>query len=274
MAFENLIKIYKNKAVIYKLISPSNKVYIGQTINLKRRFESYISLNCKGQIKLYNALVKYGFSNFKIEILDSFDIESDKDIKSILNESEMKNILLFNSFKNGYNMTLGGDSRLGSIVSEKTKRKLSIALTGRRVSDETREKIRNSNVGLKRSKETIEKLKNRKYSKNSKKKMSESQKGNKNHLGKSHSKETKNKISLTKKKSQKTYDNINNLKIINKNNKYNLDNTIYLFYHSKFGYERCTQSELRKKYNLTKEISSVIKGRQKSHRGWKLLEAL
>jgi predicted GIY-YIG superfamily endonuclease len=32
-----------NNAVIYKLISPSNKVYIGQSINLRKRYSNYKS---------------------------------------------------------------------------------------------------------------------------------------------------------------------------------------------------------------------------------------
>ena len=45
---------------IYKITSPSNKIYIGQSINIERRFNSYKNLShCKQQIKLYNSLQKY-----------------------------------------------------------------------------------------------------------------------------------------------------------------------------------------------------------------------
>ena len=34
---------------IYKLESPSGKIYIGKTFNLKKRFSEYKCLNCKNQ---------------------------------------------------------------------------------------------------------------------------------------------------------------------------------------------------------------------------------
>ena len=55
---------------IYKIISPSGKIYIGQSVNIKDRFRKYRTLNCKQQIKLYNSLVKYGFDDHKCEIIE------------------------------------------------------------------------------------------------------------------------------------------------------------------------------------------------------------
>ena len=41
----------KVKIGIYKITSPSNKIYIGQSINIERRFKEYKTLkNCKFQI--------------------------------------------------------------------------------------------------------------------------------------------------------------------------------------------------------------------------------
>lgn len=54
---------------IYKITSPSGKIYIGQTVNFKRRMQKYKSLLCKKQSKLYSSLLKYGFENHKIEII-------------------------------------------------------------------------------------------------------------------------------------------------------------------------------------------------------------
>ena len=45
---------------IYKITSPTKKIYIGQSINIEYRIESYKKLiRCKKQIKLYNSLKKY-----------------------------------------------------------------------------------------------------------------------------------------------------------------------------------------------------------------------
>ena len=43
---------------IYKVTSPTNKVYIGQTINLSRRESEYKKIQCKAQPKLFYSLKK------------------------------------------------------------------------------------------------------------------------------------------------------------------------------------------------------------------------
>jgi group I intron endonuclease len=55
---------------IYKIISPTNKIYIGQSTNIEKRFEGYKKLYCKTQTKLYNSLKKYGWESHKTEILE------------------------------------------------------------------------------------------------------------------------------------------------------------------------------------------------------------
>lgn len=54
---------------IYKITSPTNKIYIGQSINIKGRWGSYRNLDCKSQDKLYKSLKKHGPENHKFEIV-------------------------------------------------------------------------------------------------------------------------------------------------------------------------------------------------------------
>ena len=64
---------------IYKLTTPSGKVYVGQTYNINKRFSSYRNLSCINQPYLYNAIKKYGWDNIVKEIL--FDgLVSQKDV--------------------------------------------------------------------------------------------------------------------------------------------------------------------------------------------------
>lgn len=56
--------------VIYKIVSPNRRVYIGQTKDYKKRKANYRKLNCKTQKKLYNSFIKYGFENHKFEIIE------------------------------------------------------------------------------------------------------------------------------------------------------------------------------------------------------------
>ena len=56
-------------AHVYKITSPSKKIYVGSSINIKKRFRQYQLLSCKNQIKLYRSLKKYGISKHKFEII-------------------------------------------------------------------------------------------------------------------------------------------------------------------------------------------------------------
>ena len=47
--------------VIYKITNPNDKIYIGCTIDFKRRLSEYRRLSINGQVKIYNSLSKYGF---------------------------------------------------------------------------------------------------------------------------------------------------------------------------------------------------------------------
>jgi hypothetical protein len=70
----------KNKAGIYRWINTLNqKTYVGSSINLSLRFKSYFSISylereiLKNQSLIYRALLKNGYSNFRLEILEYCD---------------------------------------------------------------------------------------------------------------------------------------------------------------------------------------------------------
>lgn len=131
---------------IYKIISPSNKVYIGQTINLRGRKYCYSGLRCKWQPKLYNSLKKYGWKKHIFEVIEECLCGKNK---IYLNEREIYWIKFYDCFKNGMNCSEGGCGSTGYIASEETKEKIRIANTGRKHSDEAKEKVRKANLGLK-----------------------------------------------------------------------------------------------------------------------------
>ena len=58
------------KKGIYCITSPSNKVYIGASTNIEKRFKHYKGCHCISQNKLYNSLKKYGWENHKKDILE------------------------------------------------------------------------------------------------------------------------------------------------------------------------------------------------------------
>ena len=73
---------------------------------------------------LYKAFDKYGLESFEYLILEYVEIQDN--IKNLLDELEKKYISEYNSYKNGYNQTVGGDyGILGYKMSEEQKQKLS-----------------------------------------------------------------------------------------------------------------------------------------------------
>ena len=95
----------KTMGIIYKLTSPSNKVYIGQTIQpLQTRIYQHARKNNQSSCRLLNhAIKKHGINKFDICVV----VECSRDK---LNAYEQYYIQLFNSLSpNGYNLTSGGD---------------------------------------------------------------------------------------------------------------------------------------------------------------------
>jgi len=120
---------------IYKITSPTGKIYIGQSVNIKERFRIYKYIMCKGQPKLINSLSKYGANNHKFEILHICNIDQ-------LNELERYYQELFEVI---------GKYGLNCILTNTTTQKKTMSFEGRN-------KIRNGRLGKKASEETKLKL--------------------------------------------------------------------------------------------------------------------
>lgn len=92
--------------LIYKIESPTHRIYIGQSVDFKSRLAHYRTLHCEKQSKLYNSFKKYGFNAHSITVLEE-GIESDK-----LSEREIFYINKYQScYKDnpkGMNMNKGG----------------------------------------------------------------------------------------------------------------------------------------------------------------------
>ena len=71
-----IYKENRNKSGVYRWVNKINgKSYIGSSISLNNRLIIYYSLNSltlkiKGSIIIYRALLKYGHSNFSLDILE------------------------------------------------------------------------------------------------------------------------------------------------------------------------------------------------------------
>lgn len=133
---------------IYKITSPSGKIYIGQGVNIEHRWECYKGLHCKTQTKLYNSFLKHGVENHNFEIIHTCKEEE-------LNDLEIYYINFYNTFntEHGLNLREGGNS--GGRLSDETKKKQSEAKIGKPQSIESVQKRIKSNTGKKRSKEFV-----------------------------------------------------------------------------------------------------------------------
>lgn len=121
----------RKHGIIYKAISPSGKVYVGQTtqtLRARKKGHKTTSLNKNNQ--LYNthfsrALRKYGVDGFSWEMLYN-NIPVD-----YLDSMEIFIISMYDSFNNGYNSTAGGSGSRNRVVSEEERKAISERQSGK-----------------------------------------------------------------------------------------------------------------------------------------------
>lgn len=94
----------KGKGFIYRYISPNGKSYIGQTTTSLVKRSGKRGKQYQGCLIFYKAILKYGFENFKVEILGEYELNQ-------LDKKEKYFIEYFNSLiPNGYNIKDGGQN--------------------------------------------------------------------------------------------------------------------------------------------------------------------
>jgi group I intron endonuclease len=185
---------------IYKITNPKGKIYIGQSVNIEKRWKYYIneSYNKRDhQNKLFNSLKKYSPENHKFEIIEECSIDQ-------LNEREIYWGLKYDCINPLVGLNLRELGKQG-LWTEEAKKKLSKAQLGKkRHTDESKSKISN-------------KLKGTKYTDEQKKKCSENSgmKGKPNYAGgskKGWKRTQESKDKLSKIKTGKTQPNISKSK--------------------------------------------------------------
>lgn len=159
----------KKTVGIYKITSPTGKVYIGQSVDCERRKNSYTKMHCKGQRRLYNSIKKYNWSEHVFEVIEECDVE-------LLNERERFWQEYYNTIDDhkGLNCMYTKTSDKSGYISEETRillcnrkirefsdlewsdeRRLKAsetmrkAMLGSKLSDATKLKLSESHKGLK-----------------------------------------------------------------------------------------------------------------------------
>ena len=118
---------------IYIFTSPSNKSYVGQTINFERRRIEHLYSSRQGNTyPIHCAIRKYGLENFQIEVIPCEEKE--------LNLFEKFYIGILKGIGEVYNCNSGGDQY--KVISQETRDKLSKVAKGRKMPPEHKEKLR------------------------------------------------------------------------------------------------------------------------------------
>lgn len=132
----------------------NNKSYIGYCIDFKERKTRHFLCAKKGIVtRFYNAIRKYGEENFEwIILFDNLEnIEECKKIEKLM-------IVLFDTYNNGYNSTLGGDGGFTGHNSGEFKKGQQSRNKGKKMSEEQRQKLSNAHKGIKLSKSHAESI--------------------------------------------------------------------------------------------------------------------
>jgi group I intron endonuclease len=144
---------------IYKWVSPTDRIYVGQSTNIKQRKEWYLSngISNASMPKLKRSFNKHGIEKHLFEVIEYCSIEK-------LNEREIYWGLFYNTLEDGLNCKLGEQN---CVFSEETKNKMSIAKKNKPLSIEhqqNREKSLQKYWDMKREvKEKLDKVKKIKY---------------------------------------------------------------------------------------------------------------
>ncbi len=152
---------------IYKITSPTKKIYIGQSVDIEKRFYTYKKMLCRQQIKLYNSFKKYGVDKHIFEIVT---ICSANELNTF--ERYYQEVFCCVGL-GGLNCNVVSDNDNTGYVSDETKKRMSIANSGDKngmFGKKQSEKTKNA-VSLRAKNNTI--WLGRKHSEQSKLKMSE-----------------------------------------------------------------------------------------------------
>lgn len=160
---------------VYKITSPSGKIYIGSAKDIYRRWIPYANLKCKQQVRLYASFIKYGWEKHTLEIIEICD-----------NSIRLQKERYWGDFykvlgKNGLNCMLPGYNEIPKVISKETILKMS---KPRDITDEVRLSFGNGMRNKKHTEETIKIL---------------------SEISKNMSQETRDKMSKTRKSKSKEY---------------------------------------------------------------------
>jgi group I intron endonuclease len=165
---------------IYKITSPTGRVYVGQSVDIEKRWKQHCSLYNKETSALTNSLKKHGVENHTFQVIEECSID-------MLNERERYWQDYYDCVESGLNCKYTSTNDKTGSLSDETSKKISLSKKGTKLSIE-------SVLSIKKRMNTNHPMKGRKHSSESLLKMSESHKG----LKMSESSKEKRRITISK----------------------------------------------------------------------------
>lgn len=227
--------------IIYCATNKTNGMrYVGKTAcGLQKRKRNHES-DARKDSRLYfhRAIKKYGADGFTWDVIYRSDNETE------LNRMEKNFIRMFKSTERdkGYNLTHGGEgcipneetrAKLRGKHTEEHKKRISGGKKGKKFTEQHKKNLREAHKGVQAGE------KHPMFGKTGEKSPM---------FGKKHSGEARAKMGEV-----------------------NKDKTIYTFQHDVYGIIASTKYDLRIKYGLySGNLSKLISGKQKSHKGWRM----
>ena len=127
---------------IYKITSPKNEIYIGQSWDIENRIFAYKGLHCKGQKKLYNSIKKYQWETHKFEVVHELPTDISQ---KILDNYE---VFYWQQYKDcGFKMMNIKEPGKGGRHSEQTKKLISQSTLGKKYSEESKQAMSRAKKG-------------------------------------------------------------------------------------------------------------------------------
>lgn len=177
------------KCGIYKIASPTGRIYIGSSKDIVGRWRYYKNLRCKEQRRLYLSLLKYGYENHAFEIVEIcsitelfkrerhygllYNVLSKKTGLNCQIPGELENTIQFSSdYRKRRSKAFLGEKNpfFGKSHNEATKKHLSMIRKDRiphnkgicgvyKASEQAKENMSRAQIGRKHSQDTLLKMK-------------------------------------------------------------------------------------------------------------------
>ncbi|QXN70524.1 putative endonuclease [Bacillus phage vB_BspM_AgentSmith] len=123
--------------VVYRIKFPNGKNYIGCTTkSVSVRISAHINIAMNSKVshyKIYRAINKYCKHVINVEVLAGYLTKEE------MFTAERNYIVMYNSYEEGYNSTMGGEGAIGIVLSDQSRENISIAQTKRFSDPEQRE---------------------------------------------------------------------------------------------------------------------------------------